>query len=634
MVREDRLLAMRERMAERGPDGAGLWIAPDRGIGLAHRRLAVQDVSDAGAQPMTSDEGNLRIVFVGEIYNHRELRRDLERRGHRFRSSSDTEVLLHLYAERGQAMLDDLRGMYAFALWDADRQGLFLACDPFGMKTLYLADDGQTLHFASQVKALLASGEIDTTPNPAGHVGFFLWGFVPQPHTLYRAIRALPAGTALWLDTFGNRRETFFCDIAEELREAAHRTAPLFPSERDAAHMVREWLGVALRDSVSSHLVSDVPISVFLSAGLDSTTLTALASEVGADDLRTVTLGFDEFCGTDQDEVPLAELVARRYGTRHATRRVPGATFRAELDVILDAMDQPSIDGVNTWFVSKVAAQTGAKVAISGVGGDELFGGYSSFRDIPRLVRALKPLRPFPGLGRGFRRVSAPYLKSRTYPKFAGLLEYGTRESSAYLLRRGLVMPWELTDVLPPDMVREGWRELAPLAHLEETIRGVTGAHQKVAGLELTWYLRNQLLRDTDWAGMAHGLEVRAPFVDLPLLRAVAPLFSSSCPPTKRDMALSPACPLPDEVLHKHKTGFTIPVNAWLHADLEAPPRSAPQSRYAFQPGSASERPTPPVRGWARMHRQWAEVVYAAFDEPIAAPASKASDSLLALSSR
>src|SRR6185295_2548249 len=190
-------------MTARGPDAAGEWHGFNQRIGLAHRRLSIIDLSTAGAQPMLLPDRELAIVFNGEIYNYRELRAELEQRGHKFRSTSDTEVLLHLYDERGEAMVDALRGMYAFAIWDGGKKGLFAARDPFGIKPLYFADDGKTLRVASQVKALLAGGHIDTAPEPAGHVGFFLWGHVPAPFTLYKGISVLPAGQCMWVSRDG-----------------------------------------------------------------------------------------------------------------------------------------------------------------------------------------------------------------------------------------------------------------------------------------------------------------------------------------------------------------------------------------------------------------------------------------------
>src|SRR5437867_13442400 len=199
-VLESELLALRDRMTSRGPDGAGLWISEDTRIGLAHRRLAILDLSPTGAQPMFDETGTFGISFNGEIYNYRELRAQLETKDFRFKSGTDTEVLLHLYADQGMDMLDSLRGMYAFVIWDGLKKGLFLARDPYGIKPLYYADDGKTFRAASQVKALLAGEGVDTAPNPAGHAGFFLWGHVPDPHTLYRGIRAVPAGSFVWVE--------------------------------------------------------------------------------------------------------------------------------------------------------------------------------------------------------------------------------------------------------------------------------------------------------------------------------------------------------------------------------------------------------------------------------------------------
>jgi asparagine synthase (glutamine-hydrolysing) len=557
-VDRQELLHIRERMRSRGPDGAGFWISNDQRIGLAHRRLAIIDLSDDGAQPMLDPDTGNCIVFNGEIYNYRALRAELESAGYRFRSHSDTEVLLRLYAAHGPEMLHKLRGMYAFAIWDEAKQGLFLARDPFGIKPLYLADDGKTLRFASQVKALLAGGGIDTAAEPAGHVGFFLWGHVPEPYTLYRGIRALPSGANLWLDRARNRSQKTHFNLAEELAHTQADGAIISPQE------ARAQLRDALIDTVRHHLVADVPVGVFLSAGLDSSTLAALAKEAGADALRTLTLGFKEFAGTQNDEVPLAEAVARHYNADHTTRWVARQDFESRLEALLDAMDQPSIDGVNSYFVSLAAHEAGLKVALSGLGGDELFAGYSDYRDIPRLVRLLGPVARIPGIGRGFRAIAASLLKHLTSPKYAGVLEYGGDYAGAYLLRRGLYMPWELPDVLDADLVREGWRELHTLTALRQSMAGIDDDRLKVSALETAWYMRNQLLRDTDWASMAHSLEVRVPLVDIELFRTVARLVHAGQAPGKQDMAVSPVRPLPAAVLERSKTGFTVPVWEWL----------------------------------------------------------------------
>jgi len=560
-VNQEELLRVRDRMRDRGPDGAGEWFSRDGEVGLAHRRLSIIDLSETGSQPMVSEDGNLVVVFNGEIYNYRELRASLEMRGCRFRSTSDTEILLHLFREKGMDMLRELRGMYAFAIWDEREKALFLARDPFGIKPMYYADDGIRIRFASQVKALLVGGGIDTSLDPSGTVGYFLWGYVPEPYTLYRGIRELPAGSWLRMDSSGRRNTGIFCSIEKELT-VNHAAPPAMPRE-----VMRKRLREALLDSVRHHLIADVPVGVFLSSGLDSTTLTALCSEVSPSSVNTVTLGFREYYGREEDEVPLAEQVAETYGTCHRTIWVEKTDFQAEVPRLIDAMDQATVDGVNSYFVSLAAARAGLKVALSGLGGDELFGSYPSFTQVPRMVKMAGPIAAVPFLGKTFRAVAAPFLKSRTSPKYAGLLEYGGSFGGAYLLRRGMFMPWELPEFLDGEVVREGWRELRQLSRLEATVAGNRSDYHRISALEMCWYMRNQLLRDCDWTGMAHSLEIRVPMVDVELLRAVSPMLGTADALTKRDMAMMPEKLLPESVMSRRKTGFSVPVREWISED-------------------------------------------------------------------
>ena len=344
-----------------------------------------------------------------------------------------------------------------------------------------------------------------------------------------------------------------------------------------------------MRETVRYHLVSDVPVGVFLSSGLDSTVIAALASEQGGD-LRTVTLGFEEYKGTENDEVPLAEDFARRCGANHQTIWVSRADFEAERDHLFEAMDRPSTDGVNTFFVSLAARRANLKVALSGVGGDELFASYPSFTEIPRSVRALglfnrSAFQPF---SRALRVVSAPVVRHFTSPKYAGMFEYGGSYSGAYLLRRGMFMPWELPELLDPELVREGWAELQTSLRLDETVDGIRNPRLKVSALELTWYMRNQLLRDSDWAGMGHSVEIRVPFVDIEFLRQIAPLLASDSPPSKRDMAAAASPLITGQMLARGKTGFQIPVRDWLREENR-------RAEYKIV-GPAHRR----LRGWAR----------------------------------
>ena len=474
------LRAIRDHMAARGPDGEGEWLSADGRVGFGHRRLAIIDLSDRAAQPMASADGKAVIVFNGEIYNYRALRADLESRGCVFRTQSDTEVLLHLYAQKGAAMVRDLRGMFAFGLWDADKQSLMLARDPYGIKPLYYADDGWTLRFASQVKALVAGHRTGLDPDPAGWAGFFLFGNVPEPYTIYRDIRAVPAGATLWIDRRGPYEPERYFSLPQVFADA-ERPAATPPG--DAQSRIR----AALIDSVRHHLVADVPIGIFLSSGVDSAALLGLMRDVGHDDIDAITLRYEEFRDRHDDEAPLASVVAREYGARHTIRTVTHEEFRADLPKIFTAMDQPTIDGINTWFVAKAAREQGLKAAMSGLGGDELVGGYPSFADIPRWVRWMRWSACVPFAGEAFRRaVSAVNdLVPLAHPKIAGFLKYARSYAGAYLLRRGVFMPWELPDLMDPKFIREGLRRLAPVKHIASILKPEPRtAWGKVAALE------------------------------------------------------------------------------------------------------------------------------------------------------
>jgi asparagine synthase (glutamine-hydrolysing) len=277
-----------------------------------------------------------------------------------------------------------------------------------------------------------------------------------------------------------------------------------------------------------------------------------------------VTLGFREFLTSSNDESAGATNVAAHYGVPHAVAWIGKQEFAANLHAMFDAMDQPSIDGVNTYFVSRAAALHGWKVALSGIGGDEVSGGYGSFADIPRLRNATQWCRRMPLLGEFVRIIAAPVIKRITSPKYASVLEYGGTIEGAYFLRRALFLPWELPTLMDADMAREGLAELQLLDAVHDSTAGITSDYLKIIALEMNWYLRDQLLRDADWAGMAHSLEIRVPLVDVTLFEALLPTLASEHPPQKLDLAAAPAKQLPDAILRREKTGFSIPVQQWL----------------------------------------------------------------------
>ncbi len=555
------LITIRDSMAARGPDGAGLWHDAEARIALAHRRLAIIDLNSEADQPMVSATGRFQIVFNGEIYNYRKLKKSLEESGVTFRTHSDTEVLLELFAREGIAMLSRLRGMFALAIWDAERHELTMARDPYGIKPLYIADDGWTLRFASQVKALATTPAISKQIEPAAIVGFCLFGSVPEPFTWRQAIRAVPAGCYQVVGTTG---------VSEAVSYQTLSAAYQLVSESSADELQMR-VRAALQSSVLDHQVADVPVGLFLSSGIDSASLLALMAETRNAPVHATTLAFEEFESTPEDEAPLAAMLAKFYGAEHRVRRVNRTEFDQDLPAILTAMDQPSIDGINSWFVSKACHEQGLKVAISGVGGDELFGGYPSFRDVPRWQNYSRLPARIPFLGKAMRQVLSPMLSgSSISPKAAGMLEIGGSIPGSYLLKRGLFMPWELSKFLPMDVIEAGLERLNWPAYLGRLSgENHLEKYARVSLLESQSYMRNQLLRDADWSSMAHSLEVRTPLVDIELLSNLGAALAARGGNNKFLISGSPEKTLPEVITQRKKTGFTTPIGQWLQSNPE-----------------------------------------------------------------
>lgn len=532
-------------LARRGPDGEGEWLSPTGRAALAHRRLAVIDLSKAAAQPMSGARGNSVLVFNGEIYNFRQLSRQAEARG-AAPATSDTAVLLELLSREGLRGVAKLRGMYAFAYWDEESGELWLARDPCGIKPLYYSTSDGLLRFASQVKALEAGGGLSCAVDPAAVAGFLAWGSVPEPLTFRAAIRSLPAGHCL--------------------RASIERGVRIEPLPSNLGEGGPESLGEAIDESLREHLVSDVPLAVFLSAGLDSAMTAALARRHLPEPPTALTLTFAESRGGAFDEEPGARAVARALGLPQIVRTITGEEVRALLPEVLAAMDQPSIDGFNTFLVARVARQEGFKVALSGLGGDELLGGYPSFRNAERLRRRARRLARLPGLSAFWPRLARRFAPRQ--PKVAGVLRHGGSLAGAWFLHRGLHLPEELPrgadDTPLHDPLLEAWERLS------DAILGPVGGlladpFRAVHRMEWSIYLRNQLLRDADWAGMTHGVEIRVPLVDA-RLRAAAERcgFEPARSHGKPELIRRLVPELPSAVFDRPKTGFQLPVADWL----------------------------------------------------------------------
>ena len=535
--------AMRSAVRHRGPDDEGSWTSPSRRAAFAHTRLAILDLTTAGHQPMSTPDGRYTITFNGEILNFRELRQSLERRGVPFHTRCDTEVILRAYEADGPACVRTLRGMFAFALWDDREQTCLLARDRFGIKPLYYHARNGRLTFASEVKALMASGLVPCDLDADGLFGYFLTGTVPEPRTLLRDVHCLEAGTyAQWQD--GRLTSHKYWDL-----EFADAPAPTDPVARTRA---------ALIDSVDHHFISDAPVGVFLSGGVDSTALVALASQNRDRALYTFSLAFP---GWSEDEGPVARRTAAHFGTQHTEWSIDGTMAKALFDGFLAAADQPSIDGLNTFAVSRLARERGMKVVLSGLGGDELFGGYKSFDDVPRLTavnRALSytgPLRT--AAGEGLQRLAG----DPRWRRLGDVLTQPPGLASTYTLFRGVFTHAEAealvrcyTDTLPQPFDDPG----AAGSVADPTARDA------VSRLELTRYMRNQPLRDSDTMSMAWGLELRVPFLDGPLVDTLSTIPASvRLQPGKRFL-LQAVPEVPAWVASQPKRGFMFPFERWL----------------------------------------------------------------------
>jgi len=558
---QKRLLAMREAMFHRGPDDAGLYISPDGRVGLANRRLAIRDLTPAGQMPMSNAERTVRITYNGEIYNTDEICPELERLGFAFRSRSDTEVILHGYEAWGTEVVQRLRGMFAFAILDlrGGKPSLFLARDRLGIKPLYYAQvDGMFL-FASELKALQASGLLSREISPAGLVGYLMFGSVPNPWTIYEGIWALPpASTLTWQDGH--------VEIQSYWKLPADKVEPR--SYEEAVEQVR----FHLEDAVRSHLVSDVPLGAFLSGGLDSSTVVALMRRATSGPIRTCSMVFEE---KEYSEAPYARAMAQAVGAEHYERVITAQDVLNELDNIFRAMDQPTVDGVNTYFVSKTAREAGLTVALSGLGGDELFGGYpNTFRGVPQMVKALRLAQRVPEAPLLAQKAIEWFGIDERWSKVADALGRPVSPASAYLVRRGLFSPSEVRALVTPEVWHAALQAFDPVAYVAERTDGHSDLFRWVSQAELRTYTHNQLLRDTDVMSMAHSLEVRVLLLDHRLVEAVLRLpewvqRNGQGPKALLVDALGPDLP-PMIRERRDKMGFSFPFGLWMLQQLKS----------------------------------------------------------------
>lgn len=567
------LATMALALEHRGQDGQGLYVSPSQQCYLGHRRLSILDRTHASDQPMQSADGRYVITFNGEIYNYKELAVELKKEGVVFITSGDTEVLLYAYIRWGIAALNKLRGMFAFAIFDNQTKKLFLARDQLGIKPLYWffnqIEGIKLFGFASEIKAILATQQSQKKINRQALAHYLQYHFVKAPLTMVEDIFALEPGHYIELDTQSFKIQKYW-DIATFATDVVV----------NEPQMLVQKVRMALHDSVSLHLRSDIPVGAFLSGGLDSSALVALATEQTSIPLKTFSVGFGKE-GAYLDETELALMVAKKYGCDHQKLVIDGKFLRNNFDAFIGSIDQPSGDGLNSYLVSR-AAGAEVRVALSGLGGDELFLGYRYFHDLAKMQSWQESLvkRMFlPALSYGYKQSSL--MRGLAYKNNMDFLKFWpARQDSFYLKNRSLFSAEEVHRLLPRVLRYEG----ASLTHdqlLETMFMQEKDFLNGFSKAELSWYTPGVLLRDADATGMASTLEVRFPFLDIPLLKLMLSIPGSykvqADQKTNKPLLVAAlGNRLPQELVQAPKRGFEMPVGYWLVNNFTRELRSLP----------------------------------------------------------
>ncbi len=570
---------MNDAQSRRGPDDSGTWSSAKRTVIFGHRRLSIIDLSPDSHQPMAY--GTLRITFNGEIYNYAELKQELSSKGHAFRTKSDTEVIMAGYREWGADSFLKLRGMFAFALHDEATDETILVRDRFGIKPLYYYDSGDTLVFASTVGALKASGLVPTDEDEQWKTAFMLFGYLPHPLTTLKQVRPLDAGSYLIKDKEGRTEIKRYFDPLEPFLKKQNL------SKEEAARAVRK----ALEESVRYHLVADAPLGVFLSGGLDSSILASLASRARREPVNTLSIDFKEAAFSEKK---YREGLVRKIKSAHTEVLVSAEDFYKAFPDILSAMDQPSVDAVNTYFVARAAREAGLVAVLSGLGSDELFFGYKHFRT----ARMFHMLQALPRVLKW-----SLLIVSRFWGKLARL-EYLYHRGALprYLTARGLFSPREVVRATGVSM-----QEIGRLIHTIAVTHGLNdprvarlAPEDQISLMELMFYLKGQLLKDSDFMSMHSSIEVRVPFLDnelVALLASLSPQLKFGVA-NKELLVRATEDIIPREVWDRQKMGFTFPFAEWLKA--------APANLVAGANKALFERFRAGTIHWSRF---WASVV-------------------------
>ncbi len=547
-----------QSLAHRGPDDSGTVIlrASNCEIGLGNRRLAILDLSSSGHQPMHDPSTGNWIVYNGEIYNFKEIRGELEKLGCSFLSNSDTEVVLKAFSHWGEDCLQQFRGMFAFAIWDARNDRLFLARDPIGIKPLYFASFRDTFVFASEVRTLLATGIVPRRLDRAGLLDYLTFGSLYDPNTLVEGVSNLRAGHYLLWEN-GHIDQIEYWDYAKTNQPEKQETGSQDRIRRE------EDLYASLLESVRMQMVSDAPVGLFLSGGIDSSALAAILSRYGLP-LNTFSLvfqeeGFSEAAGSRQ--------VAKLFGTHHHEIETTQQNALHSIPDALESMDLPTIDGINTYLISMYTRRAGMKVALSGLGGDEMFAGYSGFESALKMARFQRAFGQVLGKDVAKKALSSRLFSSDKNRKLATLISEDLLDP--YIVSRTLFLPGQINDLIS-SLETAANRENAEIARYLQRANGMDSVN-RLSYLEARCYMLNTLLRDADTMSMAHGLEVRVPLLDHTIADKLFRMPGAwKLNPNLPKPLLLGAIPslLPEGLVRQKKRGFTLPFEHWLRQDL------------------------------------------------------------------
>lgn len=554
---QQQIVHMRDAMKRGGPDDDGVFVHQTFPLAFGHRRLSLIDLSAAGHQPMIDD--TLTIVFNGEIYNYKEIRNTLKHYGHQFKSESDTEVILKAYRQWGTDAFEYFNGMFALAIWDEKQQQLILARDHAGIKPLYYYMDQSCLYFASEIRAFYQT-EKKFEENENWQTAFLTFGHLPEPITTLKSVTPLPKGTVMLIDlpSLKSKQHTFF----------NWKFTGKLKNEEEALQLMRE----TMEQAVDRHLVSDAPIGLFLSGGIDSSLLTLIASHTQKENLHTLSIVFNEKAFSEDY---YQKLIIDQTQAKHQSFLVTKNIFNEKLSDAMEAMDQPTLDGINTYFISMYAKEYGLKAVLSGLGADELFGGYPSFQQQKRmdLVKKvpdsfLKGLQHFPD--HRIRKLS-----------YAGM----QNTASEYLSYRGIFTPVSVAALLGATQ-KQVEQELEHISSYYP-MNGLTNGN-RVSWLETNFYMQNQLLKDSDFMSMWHGIEIRVPFLDKEVMLmagAIDAAIKFKKVPPKYLLVKAFEKELPVEIWKRKKQGFTFPFEGWLKENEFIKPSSEEELKLykAFQ---------------------------------------------------